>query len=81
MSITRLILEYSIDKGSTWRAVTPEDNIIGEENFLKIGENELKINQSSKHLMLRIRTETGHSEFPYTEISDINIIYREKNLK
>tara|TARA_R100000700_G_scaffold2083_1_gene4636 strand:- start:4490 stop:4726 length:237 start_codon:yes stop_codon:yes gene_type:complete len=75
-----LVFEYSTDKGQNWTRVTPEGNTHNDR--LQLGENELKINTTSKHIMFRLATEaTMGGQDPYCEISDINIIYRKKNLK
>ena len=43
-----LVFEYSTDKGQNWTRVTPEGNTHNDR--LQLGENELKINTTSKQI-------------------------------
>jgi hypothetical protein len=77
--VENITFQYSVDKGETWNSVTPEENTTN--NNLVAGENTLVINETSKHIMFRFTNDGQTWIDSYQEISDINLIYREKTVK
>ena len=83
-NVENIIFQYSIDKGKTWNNVSPEENDTDgtpTANHLVEGENTLVVNETSKHIMFRFVNSSNYTVDSYQEISDINIIYREKTVK
>ena len=76
-----VFFQYSVDRGRTWYEVKPDENTAADSNSMKQGENTLTINKSGKTIMIRILSTLGQPSLPFVEISDINIIYRNKYLK